>query len=141
MKQAEFETFLRFKLAYPKRDGSNPWKPAEKKFEALVKSGIDPEKIVAAAKQFAAEEGQRGKIGTPFIPMAATWLNQRRYADYLEGGSLDDSITDRFWDDVLITYKKFGRWSRWAGPDLDSPSCQCPREMLEKYGLLREAAE
>lgn len=141
MKQAEFETFLRFRSAYPKRDGSNPWKPAEKKFEALVKSGVDPEKLIAAAKQFTTEEGARGKIGTPFIPMAATWLNQRRYADYEEPAITDDPSTDRFWDDVLTTYKKFGRWSRWAGPDLDSPACKCPREMLEKYGLVREPAE
>jgi hypothetical protein len=137
MKQAEYENFVRFKLSYPKRNGSNPWGPAEKKFEALVKSGIDPEKIIAGAKQFAYEEGVRGKVGTEFIPMAVTWLNQRRYNDYqapLPDGTPDKS---KFWDDVLTSYKKYGRWSRWAGPDLDSPACQCPQEMLEKHGLWR----
>lgn len=136
MKQAEFETFLRFKSAYPKRDGSNPWKPAEKKFEALVKSGIDPEKIVSAAKRFTDEEAARGKVGTQFIPMAVTWLNQKRYEDF--GPVTAEPTPDKFWDDILSTYKKFGRWSRWAGPELGSPACQCPREMLEKYGLLEQ---
>jgi hypothetical protein len=74
-------SFDRFKKAYPKRDGANPWKPAEKKFEALVKSGVDPNLIIAGARQFSVEEHARGKIGTQFIPMAVTWLNQQRYAD------------------------------------------------------------
>lgn len=41
------------------------------------------------------------------------------------------------WDMVLTDYKKFGRWSRWAGPDLDSPACKAPVDMLEKYGLVK----
>lgn len=39
------------------------------------------------------------------------------------------------WDSVLTDFKKFGRWSKWAGPDLDSPACRAPAEMLAKYGL------
>lgn len=39
------------------------------------------------------------------------------------------------WDDVLTTYKKMGHWSKWAGPDLSSPACRAPPEMLAKYGL------
>lgn len=39
------------------------------------------------------------------------------------------------WDAVLTDFKKFGRWSKWAGPDLDSPACRAPAEMLAKYGL------
>jgi hypothetical protein len=39
------------------------------------------------------------------------------------------------WDQILTDFKKFGRWSKWAGPDLDSPACRAPKEMLEKYGL------
>lgn len=41
------------------------------------------------------------------------------------------------WDQVLTAYKKYGRWSRWAGPDLESPACYCPVEMLEKHGLAK----
>jgi hypothetical protein len=40
------------------------------------------------------------------------------------------------WDAVLTSYKKFGAWSKYAGPGLDSPECRAPREMLAKYGLL-----
>src|SRR5882724_9166517 len=75
------EAFLQFKAAYPRRDGSNPWQPALKKFETLVKSGVDPELIIAAAVKFSQEEAARGNIGSRFIPQAVTWLNQHRFAD------------------------------------------------------------
>ncbi len=134
MKQTDYETFVRFKFAYPKRGGANPWRPAEKKFNALVKSGFDPEKIIAGARQFAVEEGIRGKVGTQFIPMAVTWLNQKRFEDYAKAEDAEPNL-EKFWDDVLTSYKKFGIWSRWAGPEPQSPACKCPRELLEKHGL------
>ena len=39
------------------------------------------------------------------------------------------------WDVVCTTFKKFGRWSRHAGPEPSSPACQCPSDILEKHGL------
>lgn len=76
------DDFDRFKAVYPRRDGSNPWQPAEKKFKALVKTGVDPETMIRAATELAREEGARGNIGTKFIPQALTWLNQQRFHDY-----------------------------------------------------------
>jgi len=125
--------FERFKKAYPKRDGSNPWQPAQKKFDQLVKSGVDPEVIIKSAERFAQQEAQRGNFGTRFVPMASTWLNQQRYADLTEVASKAEP--DMHWDAILTTYKRFGHWSRYAGPDPDSPACRCPRELLAKYGL------
>jgi hypothetical protein len=127
------EAFSRFKAAYPRRDGANPWQPAEKKFKALVKTGVDPEVMIAAASSLAREEAARGNIGTKFIPQAITWLNQQRFQDYAVGAFDDHAELD--WDAVLTSYKKFGHWSREAGPDLESPACRAPKEMLEKYGL------
>jgi hypothetical protein len=40
------------------------------------------------------------------------------------------------WDTTLKMFKRTGYWSKWAGPDLESPACQAPVEMLEKYGLV-----
>jgi hypothetical protein len=76
------DDFERFKKAFPRRDGANPWLPAEKKFNALVKTGVDPEAMIAAALSLAREEGARGNAGTKFIPQAITWLNQQRFSDY-----------------------------------------------------------
>jgi hypothetical protein len=42
------------------------------------------------------------------------------------------------WDATLKTFKETGYWSRWAGPDLTSPACRCPPEMLTKHGLLQD---
>lgn len=127
------DAFPRFKAAFPRRDGANPWQPAEKKFNALVKTGVDPEVMIAAASSLAREEAARGNIGTKFIPQAITWLNQQRFQDYAVGSFDDHAELD--WDAVLTSYKKFGHWSREAGPDLESPACRAPKEMLEKYGL------
>lgn len=72
--------FERFKVAYPKRDGANPWEPARKKFIAAVKSGVDPETIISGAKAYAVADAE--KIGTPYIVQATRWFNERRWADY-----------------------------------------------------------
>lgn len=92
--------FLQFRAVYPRRDGANPWKPAEKKFYALVKSGVDPALIIAGARQLSADEYARGKIGTQFIPQAVTWLNQQRYSDASPSETVSETST-RY-------YAKFG---------------------------------
>jgi hypothetical protein len=134
------DLFDRFKKAYPKRDGANPWKPAEKKFVALVKSGVNPDLIIAGARQLTVEEHARGNVGTRFIPMAVTWLNQQRYADSAEVAP--SAEPDQHWDAILDSYKRFNHWSRHAGPDPDSPACRCPVELLVKHGIrAKESAE
>jgi hypothetical protein len=130
------DDFERFKKAYPRRDGSNPWQPAEKKFKALVKTGVNPEAIIAGAAALAREEGARGNVGTKFIPQAITWLNQQRWIDHAAAafGSSDQSAEVN-WDGVLSFYKKTGVWERGAGPDPDTLACRAPPELLEKYGI------
>lgn len=127
------DAFKRFKAAYPRRDGANPWQPAEKKFNALVKTGVDPEVMIRAAAELAREEGARGNIGTKFIPQAITWLNQQRFQDY--AAAAFDEAKPLDWDAVFTTYKKLGHWSREAGNDPTSPACRAPPEILRKYGF------
>src|SRR5271166_160927 len=74
------DTFDRFWSVYPKRTGGNPKLVARQKFDRAVKAGADPEHIIFGAKSYAAEA--RKAIGTEFIAMASTWLNQRRWEDY-----------------------------------------------------------
>lgn len=125
------EEFENLKKAYPKRKGNYGWKAAERKFNSLVKTGVDPKIIIAAAVRLGDE--LRSRVGTEFIPMPASWLNSE---DFVESAvSSFDATAELDWDAVLTSYKKFGQWSRHAGPDLDSPACRAPKEMLEKYGL------
>jgi SOS response regulatory protein OraA/RecX len=76
----QFETFWR---SYPKRQGSNPKKPAAVKFEAAVKRGIDPAIIVRGAENYAADVAREG-TAPRFVAQAITWLNQERWADHQE---------------------------------------------------------
>jgi hypothetical protein len=43
------------------------------------------------------------------------------------------------WRSVVTMYKRSGVWSRWAGPDPDSPACKAPPELLREFGLLKTA--
>jgi uncharacterized protein YdaU (DUF1376 family) len=86
--QDEFEEFWR---CYPKRDGPNPKAPARRKFEALVKSGVDPAAIIASARRCAEDHARRGEVNSRYIAQAVTWLNQRRFEDYAASGNPRDS--------------------------------------------------
>jgi hypothetical protein len=87
--------FEEFWKAFPRRDGPNPRKPAEQKFSALVKTGVEPDLMIQAAKQLAADEARRNNIGTRFIPQAVTWLNQQRWADHAASAfAADDGMIE-----------------------------------------------
>lgn len=72
--------FEEFWNIYPKRKGANPKAPAKAKFDTIVKSGVQPEAIIAGLKTYSEEE--KAKIGTEFIPQTTRWLNQRYWEDY-----------------------------------------------------------
>ncbi len=84
------EDFSKFWKAYPRRGGANPKAPAAKKFNAIVKSGTDPNEITAAAARYAAEIRAKGQELTPYVAQAITWLNQQRWGDY-SGLNADES--------------------------------------------------
>lgn len=129
--------FERFKAAFPMRGGSNPWVPAEKKFNALVKTGVDPETLIAAAAQLARDEAQRGNIGTKFIPQAITWLNQQRFSDFAVESFSSGEPAKIDWDAQCARFKQGFPWStKWYGPEPGALGCRVPREVLAKHDLL-----
>jgi hypothetical protein len=75
-------TFADFWLVYPPRKGSNPKAAARTKWDAAIKSGIEPEIIINAAKAYRDEVRDANQLGTEFVCHARTWLNQKRYLDY-----------------------------------------------------------
>jgi uncharacterized protein YdaU (DUF1376 family) len=72
--------FDKFKAAYPRRKGSNPWKPARVQFDIALKSGADPAKIIAAVRAGVGYDTE--KINTEYIPQAVKWLRDRRWEDH-----------------------------------------------------------
>lgn len=79
--EAVAAAFQRFMAAYPRRR-PNPTAPARLKFAELVKAGVDPEQLIAAAGRFAALCAAE-KIAPPFVPQARRWLHQREFEDFL----------------------------------------------------------
>ena len=73
--------FSEFWSVYPKRTGSNRKSPAEKAFVSAVNAGADPDQIIVATRKFAAAEA--ANVGTPFIPMAVTWLHQKGWEEHI----------------------------------------------------------
>lgn len=75
---AAFETFWK---AYPKRDRNADKVGARAKFLAHLRNGVSPDLILAGANRFRALEESKGYIGTNYVPMTTTWLNQRGWED------------------------------------------------------------
>jgi hypothetical protein len=131
--------FDEFWQAYPRRDGPNPRKPAETKFNALVKTGLDPQMLIDAAKKLASDEAARGNIGTRFIPQSVTWLNQQRWSDHAALAVLqsiaDPQAMEKHLEDAVKMFAKGGFWSRHAGPAPGLIGCRASVELLAKYGI------
>jgi uncharacterized protein YdaU (DUF1376 family) len=85
--EKEFEIFW---AEYPKRDGANPKQPAFKSWISAVKAGADPAAIIAGIRLYA--RNPNTKPGTPYVPMASTWLNQKRWTDETEKAAAGPSV-------------------------------------------------
>lgn len=128
------DLFREFMENYPDRDGDNPEAPAEESFRALVKSGVDPQRLIAAARNFASAERTRGNVGTRYIPHAAKWLDEGRWRDQAKvEPSRPPEAPD--WPNIISFYAKTGRWMRAAGPEPGHLGCKAPPELLATYGI------
>jgi hypothetical protein len=110
------DDFEEFKKAFPKREGSHSWPPARKLFEAAVKRGEDPKRIIAAAR--AGHGMDVSAAGTRFIPQAETWLRKKCYEDYLNGTEAD---TKRRAEQDLLMEARGYFWSDDAGKWVQNP--------------------
>ena len=128
------EDFENFKKDYPKRAGNYGWKAAERKYLALVKTGVSPHAIHSAVQRHAEEMRKLKRIGTEFVPMPASWLNSEDFVS-VAVNSFSDEPTPINWENVVSFYARTRRWSRDAGPDPESPACRAPPEVLRKHGI------
>jgi uncharacterized protein YdaU (DUF1376 family) len=85
-RKAQAGRWPEFRATYPKREGGQSWPAAEKKFVALVASGVGEQVIIEGARRYAEHLQATGSSGTRFVKQALTWLNQRGWEDeYLTG--------------------------------------------------------
>lgn len=131
--------FENFKKEYPKRNGSNPWKPAHDLFRQAVKSGHDLKTIISAARTYRHECERNGIVNTDKVAQAQTWLRQSRFLDYL--GYVEPAAGPAIPDEMTVElFKKGVRWNPAFGPEPGMPGCRAPAELLERYGYKKDAA-
>ena len=74
-------SFEGFWLTYPRKIGKAP---ARQKYDQAIKKGFSNEDIIEGARRF--RDHVEGNGTEPkYIPHAATWLHQERWADDLSG--------------------------------------------------------
>lgn len=128
------DLFPEFWKEYPKRDGSNPRAPAEKVFRSAVKSGANPEAIIAGAKRYKRDLEKRGQVGSSYVAQALTWLRQRRWDDYSEPiFAVIPKEPD--WDKAVENYVKFSVWPRELGGEPGMTTCRVPSEILQRHKI------
>ena len=118
---------------YPHKIGKSD---AIAKLERTRKRGVSWDALMDGLRRYIASK----PVDRPWCN-PATWLNQARWEDQPAGSvsvqTEQAEEGDAFWDAVLNSFKRFGVWSKHAGPDLESPACRAPPEMLAKHGLMR----
>lgn len=142
------EHFERFWSIYPKREGSNPKKPALQRFKAVCRN-VDPVVIIAGATAFANDYNKR-KIDPRFIPMACRWLREYRWEEYQDSTTVFSEATTHWptnpqWpidddmrpvlgtlkDQTLAFLKRF-EWERYINEFVDGcfywTDCESPIE-------------
>lgn len=132
--------FDEFWKEYPSRDGDNPKLPAKLKFEALVKTGIDPALMIAGAKRYAANARDKQQVGTKYIAHALKWLSEQRWADIAAVSYMASDLSfnpqPADWASAVKRWlSNQSLWPRWAGPEPTSPACRCPADVLIASGV------
>ncbi len=105
--------FERFYSAFPKRKNR---KAAQARFVSAIKSGVDVEKIVDAARRFA-EAHRRAGTEDRYIPAPDVWLNKGGYDD----------------EDLPQPAARAGPASAF---EKRNPVFQAGLELMEEYGLV-----
>lgn len=73
------EFFTEFKSRYPKRTGSPNWPAAEKKLKPIWQREFAA--ILDGCDGYRASLERTGKLGSEYVKMASTWVNQRGWED------------------------------------------------------------
>lgn len=131
--------FVRFWDNRAKRTGGDPREPCRRKFTALVASGISPDVIEAGMRRHIATQRSIGKLGTEFVPMTITWLNQHGFKDDAPKSDKQNVVqldparfTADEWAPILRVWRMTNSWkTALHGPEPGRAGCLVPGELLE----------
>lgn len=91
--------FEEFWKAYPSRSLPHNKKTTRAAWDKAIKNKHKPQDIVAGAKRYHRLMEEDDAIGSPYVAMAATYLNQERWADDQTNGSgYDPECGMSYWD-------------------------------------------
>jgi len=149
----EKDHFSEWWEAYPKRDGANPRKAAQQKYELAIRKGANPDELLRGVKAYAAELQKKGKAGTEFVMQAARFINQEIWRDYLDkpttasaakpGVATLDSISEDQWRkevDRVVKHRGMCQWIfRHLTPPPNDPATRVPPHILAEFNLSRAA--
>lgn len=146
--------FADFWRAYPKRRGENSEKAAAKAYAKAVDDGAQPAAIISAATAFAAEMRTENKIGGPYVPMAAKWLHEARFARFSESAAMRGDTSaglerqmaampdERLRHCVQNWRNTSGQWliSNLSEPP-DDPRTKVPAYILAEFGIVHPSEQ
>lgn len=121
----DFEKWYR---VYPRREARGA---AEKAYRIARKSADAATLLAGAERASAKAAGADPK----FIPLPATWLNQKRWLD--EAPNTPQSVINPVTPDEAAVkfFKQVGRWHRDYGPEPGQIGCRVAPEILEAHGF------
>ncbi|KQU30254.1 hypothetical protein ASG63_17440 [Methylobacterium sp. Leaf94] len=122
-------------------------------YAKVIRDGADPAAILKAVRAHAADLQAKGKVGTEFVPLATTWLNQARFERFAQGGGVDGSSASADPAAYLATLSAddwrghLRRWKTTGGqwtlaqrtPPPDDPRTLVPAGVLAEFGILHTA--
>jgi hypothetical protein len=95
--------------------------------------GLSSAEITREHTKFCNHAKQTDRRCAEWVPAEETWMigaaERLGKSPAVSGNAAPD------WNVVIELYKRTGHWSRWAGPDPESPACKAPPDLLEKHGL------
>jgi hypothetical protein len=139
--RAFFEEFWK---AYPRRDTDEQRERAEEKFNALVKTGVDPKVITFGARAYCAKTRKQNNYATRYVKVAWRWLAEQEFSETAAAVPAEDIVVEPAEKDWRSAVKRWllneSNWPRWAGNSPGSKSCRCPPEILAECGVCPNTA-
>ncbi|NEU13569.1 hypothetical protein G3T14_15725 [Methylobacterium sp. BTF04] len=137
---------------YPKRKGSNPPDPAEIAYLKALKNGATHSDISAGLDGYITECRANEILGTKFVAMASTWLNQGRWKEHVgpaakavmaavaaanSGHAYLERLSDDRWRDYVRHWRTtLGQWDlSTRTPPPDHPQTKVPPHILAEFRI------